>query len=236
MDSKVQKAVYSVVDQLLTKIEDRCDVEKAKLWDLWRTMFNFPEPAKPRVKKTSPKKPLISPNASPVSRAPAPVAPPKIEKPATPPAPVAPPKIEKPATPPAPVAPPKIEKPATPPAPVASPVDQSEQKVDSPVAPVEEAAVAPVEEVRVAEPPIVEEKVEAVVKKLEIEDDDEDDIPIVKTAKKEVNSPKQEENPNKKPECCYIMQKGPRKGQMCGEAVQKKYLSVGMCTFHAKKA
>jgi hypothetical protein len=100
-----------------------------------------------------------------------------------------------------------------------------------PVAPVVEKAPEVVDLVPVVStPPVVVSTppvAPVVVSKVEEEDDDDDDIPIAKAGVKAKVESKT---------CCYVMVKGARKGQLCGETVQKKYLDVGMCTIHAKKA
>ena len=201
MDSKVQKAVYSVIDQLLVKIEDRCDVPKTKLWELWRTMFNFPEEAKPRVKKekSEPKK-ASPPTTEPVAKSPV-VAAAK--------SPVA--EAAK-----SPVV-----------AAVKSPVVAAAGK-----SPVVEEVKSPVED--------VVKVVEKSPSKIVSIEDDEDDIPLVRSATKVVEKEVKQESPraegkDQSKACCFVLTKGARKGQQCGEQVAKKYQEIGMCTIHGKK-
>jgi hypothetical protein len=224
MDSKVQKAVFNNIDQLLSKIEDQCDVPKSELWTLWKSMFNFPEEVqkKPRKTKDQVDSPAIasSSQALPVTK---PLAAPKKTKPATKESSVsedvATEKLQFSVKPPAPI----VEKPSSPAAPIV-------EKPAPPVVTKEEEFVIEEEEF-VIEEEAQEDKKEAAPPKKEATPPKKEATP----PKKEATPPKKEATPTKGDGCCFVLVKGARRGEKCGDPINKAYLDIGMCRVHGKK-
>ena len=252
MDSKVQKAVFNNIDQLLSKIEDQCDVPKLELWTLWKSMFNFPEEVQKKPRKV---KAVEDQKDAPLIKTP------EVKAPQLPPAPKKtqtvktffqtkkveedilieeeddqtarklsfPPKVESPKP-----ASPKVEspqaiapKPVSPQAIAPKPVSP---KVESP------QAIAPkAESPKVASPQAIAPKPvspQAIAPKAESskEESKEEDIVI----EEEEPAPVQKQK-EKSTGCVFPLTKGVRKGEKCGDKVGKNFTDIRMCAVHGKK-